>query len=542
MHVHRPFTSFLLASLALLLCANLALADLIILKDGRELEGTAIQQGDNYWIRTDDGQKLTIPTSQVESILRGDAARRARIDSTPGSSPTPTPAASSSATFQSAKYKADAVNTPLAAVTIWQNWIDANPDAPELGAARQELERWTTLADEGAEKIRGRWVGGEERRELLAKAERLTREGFDLLLRDQTIAAIRKFEEANQVYPNSFKIAFMLGYVALLQRDHDTAIRYFEQALRINPKRPEALANLGIAYCFKKQVEKGASLLYQAAQIEDSFPIAVSLIKAISLNPSIARSRSSHHKEMMQSARLLAVKYSLPQDSAPPSFLLVPLKPEIADAGAGEVVAGMSSGTGFLVTEDGMILTNAHVVKDGKELMVMLGERDRRSAEVIAMDEALDLALIRIKPRSGEKLPYLRFIATDRPTDGAECTVMGYPMIDRLGQAIKITRGIVSSASGDGDHVLIDAKVNPGNSGGPILDRFGNVMAVVCMKSFASATEESYGIGIQAGRARAFLKKHGVTASIGDNTTDALSTEQIAALGKPATVCILATH
>jgi len=158
------------------------------------------------------------------------------------------------------------------------------------------------------------------------------------------------------------------------------------------------------------------------------------------------------------------------------------------------------------------------------------------------MDEILDLALIRIKPKADEKLPFLRFIPTDRPADGAECTVMGYPMIDRLGQAIKITRGIVSSASGEGDHVLIDAKVNPGNSGGPILDRFGNVMAVVCMKSYASATEESYGIGIQAGKARAFMQKHGIEASIGQDAADSLTTEQIAALVKPATVCILATH
>src|SRR5690606_6064290 len=132
--------------------------------------------------------------------------------------------------------------------------------------------------------------------------------------------------------------------------------------------------------------------------------IAIALAKAISLNPSIAR--SPRHREMVQSARLLAVKYGLPQNTPPRSFVLVPLKPEIASAGAGDVVAGMSSGTGFLVTDDGMILTNAHVVSGGKELMVMIGERDRRSAEIVAMDEALDLALIRIKPKAGEKLPF----------------------------------------------------------------------------------------------------------------------------------------
>ena len=62
-------------------------------------------------------------------------------------------------------------------------------------------------------------------------------------------------------------------------------------------------------------------------------------------------------------------------------------------------------------------------------------------------------------------------------------------MIDRLGADLKVTRGIVSTARKtdlDAD-VVVDAKVNPGNSGGPILDRDGNVMAIVSMKSLSSA-------------------------------------------------------
>ena len=81
--------------------------------------------------------------------------------------------------------------------------------------------------------------------------------------------------------------------------------------------------------------------------------------------------------------------------------------------------------------------------------------------------------------------------------DGADCVVMGYPMLDRLGADVKVTRGIVSSSSSDegfGADILTDAKVNPGNSGGPILDKHGNVMAIVCMKSIATAMEDSYGI------------------------------------------------
>src|SRR5690606_8683326 len=149
----------------------------------------------------------------------------------------------------------------------------------------------------------------------------------------------------------------------------------------------------------------------------------------------------------------------------------------------------------------------------------------------------------RIKPRRNEKLAHLAFIATDKPSDGAEVTVMGYPLIDRLGRAVKITRGIVSSSSNPGiADVLVDAKINPGNSGGPMMDRYGNVMAVVCMKSYASATEDSYGMGISAGTAVKFLARHGITPAPGSSDGDALTTEQIVARAKPATVCILTTH
>src|SRR5207302_3035458 len=128
------------------------------------------------------------------------------------------------------------------------------------------------------------------------------------------------------------------------------------------------------------------------------------------------------------------------------------------------------------------------------------------------------------------KLPFVKFSAKDSPADGADCIVMGYPLIDRLGASVKITRGIVSSASKTGEaDVVTDAKVNPGNSGGPILDRHGNVMAIISMKSLASETEDSYGLGISAGRVRKFLAKNKITTTAGDAAGGDESVEDIAA-------------
>ena len=89
--------------------------------------------------------------------------------------------------------------------------------------------------------------------------------------------------------------------------------------------------------------------------------------------------------------------------------------------------------------------------------------------------------------------------------------------------------------------VIFDAKVNPGNSGGPILDRHGNVMAIVSMKTIASALEDTYGLGISAGHIRKFLDKNKIKSDAARDEGASLSAEEIAAKVKPAAVCILAT-
>ena len=100
---------------------------------------------------------------------------------------------------------------------------------------------------------------------------------------------------------------------------------------------------------------------------------------------------------------------------------------------------------------------------------------------------------------------------------------MGFPMVDQLGFDLKITRGVVSSSAqdqGNGADVLTDAKVNPGNSGGPVVDRFGNVMAIVSMKSLTTGDYDSYGIGISAGHIREFLGRNHVDLPLGDESGD----------------------
>lgn len=144
------------------------------------------------------------------------------------------------------------------------------------------------------------------------------------------------------------------------------------------------------------------------------------------------------------------------------------------------------SGTGWAL-KDGYVVTNHHVV-DGANRIVCKFQRSGRlfeyDAEVVATDEEHDLALIHITspsfPGFGE-LPYA--VKTTLANVGIKVYVLGYPLTDTMGDEIKLTDGLISAQSGyKGDVSLyqISAPIQPGNSGGPLFDKWGNVIGIVC--------------------------------------------------------------
>jgi len=527
-----------------LVIATSASADRVTLSDGRVIEGAVIPQASGYWVRATDGQTYKLTKEQVVKIEKAGA-------STPGSPATPAaPGAAAprvTVNFNVTKTRCNVVESALAAVTLWQQFLDnAPPDSPDLPAAKAEHERWKALADSGAEKIKGKWIGGEERKQLLAKAAKLQKEADELIKQNQTLQAVKKLEEAAVVYPNSFESNFSLAYIYMVQHDEKKAADWLAKAALIRPDAPEVLANQGLLHCVKRRFDLGIPLMNKALQKGDRREIVHNLITAISNAPEAMRKRPDI-KAAEGTARLLASKYDL--NGAGQSYLIVPLEKASRGGRAGPEHEAMWSGTGFVVAADGLILTNRHVVEGAKTLMVILqgagpgGSDLQRAGEIVVIDEQQDLALVRIKVDPKSPLQIMQLAAADSPSDGAECTIVGFPMIDRLGAAVKITRGIVSSAAkrAEGPDVMVDARVNPGNSGGPILDRFGNVMAIVSMKTVGSELEDSYGLGISAGMIRKFLDQNNVKLAAGPATGKSLTAEEIAAKAKPSTVCILGT-
>jgi serine protease Do len=133
-------------------------------------------------------------------------------------------------------------------------------------------------------------------------------------------------------------------------------------------------------------------------------------------------------------------------------------------------------GSGFIISPDGYVLTNAHVVADASEVTVKLTDRREFVAKVIGVDKRSDVALIKI---AASGLPTVRFGDSSRLRPGQWVIAIGSP----FGFANSVTAGVVSATARPLDEnavpfIQTDAAVNPGNSGGPLFNVDGQVIGI----------------------------------------------------------------
>ena len=140
------------------------------------------------------------------------------------------------------------------------------------------------------------------------------------------------------------------------------------------------------------------------------------------------------------------------------------------------------SGSGFFVSADGLVVTNAHVARGESLLTITMSNGKSIQSSTIYVDEDRDLALVKV---NGTEYPFLR-LKPSLPNVGADVIAIGSPLGEVLTNTV--TKGIVSGIR-HGEHgtwIQTDAALNPGNSGGPLLDASGEVVGVNTMKLVAS--------------------------------------------------------
>jgi TPR repeat protein len=256
-------------------------------------------------------------------------------------------------------------------------------------------------------------------------------------------------------------------------KDMAEAVKWFRKAAEQNDA--DAQHNLGLCYyegigVAKNQMEGYAWSLLAAGQGNED----------AKQNATVAENEMTQEQiaEGQKLARNFKPRHAPSAGNDSSSMGIVQSRPE-------------ASGSGFFITEDGYLITNEHVAGKGAQVR-LLTAAGIISAKVMKVDAANDLALLKAEGKFAS-LP----VATSRPVKlGGTVATVGFPNVDLQGFAPKFARGEIGSLSGpqdDARYFQISVPVQPGNSGGALVDERGNVVGVVCAKLSARAALSSSG-------------------------------------------------
>lgn len=173
---------------------------------------------------------------------------------------------------------------------------------------------------------------------------------------------------------------------------------------------------------------------------------------------------------------------------------------------SGQTQAQIGMGSGVIISEDGYIVTNNHVIADASELEITLNNNKAYKAKLIGTDKAMDIALLKID--SQDKLPYLVFGDSDEIHLGEWVLAVGNP----YNLTSTVTAGIISAKarnltkSGIQSFIQTDAVVNPGNSGGALVNSRGELIGINTMISSNTGSYVGYSFAVPSNVTRKIIE------------------------------------
>lgn len=166
----------------------------------------------------------------------------------------------------------------------------------------------------------------------------------------------------------------------------------------------------------------------------------------------------------------------------------------------------IGTGSGVIISEDGYIVTNNHVIQDASELEITLNNKKAYKAKLIGTDQKMDIALLKID--TDEKLPYTTFADSDNVKVGEWVLAVGNPY--NLNSTV--TAGIVSAKARNLDtkgiqsFIQTDAAVNPGNSGGALVNTRGELIGINTMISSPTGSYAGYSFAVPSNITRKIIE------------------------------------
>ncbi|NHM07336.1 PDZ domain-containing protein [Flavobacterium sp. CYK-4] len=174
--------------------------------------------------------------------------------------------------------------------------------------------------------------------------------------------------------------------------------------------------------------------------------------------------------------------------------------------GGGQQQEQVGTGSGVIISEDGYIVTNNHVIKDASDIEITLNNKKTYKAKLIGTDSKMDIALLKID--ADEKLPYSVFADSDNARIGEWVLAVGNP----YNLTSTVTAGIVSAkarnldTNGIQSFIQTDAAVNPGNSGGALVNTRGELIGINTMISSQTGSYVGYSFAVPSNIARKIIE------------------------------------
>jgi hypothetical protein len=219
----------------------------------------------------------------------------------------------------------------------------------------------------------------------------------------------------------------------------------------------------------------------------------------------------------------------------------------IISSAAAAIGAEISTGSGVVIGTKGEILTNSHVVEACQTITVKLASGSSQLSTLVARDEKNDLAVIRPAGTDNSAASIAMFREGLPVRAGDAIVALGYPLSGVLATEANVSVGNVSALAGvadDSRYLQISAPVQPGNSGGPLLDASGHLVGIVTAKlnalrvaRFTGDIPENVNFALKAEVARTFLDSKGIKYQM-ERSDKQLSPADVGDIGRPFTVRI----
>lgn len=427
-------------------------------------------------------------------------------------------------------------------VSFYKQLLEMNPTADQKAFIESRLAELEVHAKNKSALIDGQFLTPDEINTRRIRCDALVdqwaalvianvgnRKGIDT--RSDTFKqAQRAITEAQKIEP-FVRPDFELGIMnVLFTRDFDAAEKHFSECVkRFRKYEPlfaqsvdklnfsRALGNLALLKIRENRAEDAAELWTEALALHGATPEfgynVNRVLKAnaqgdVRLPPKVIETFAAWNAKVdsRNADRSLGWLY-LPYVSGDnsPSANSPPKPSENEEAG----LIRFSGGTGFIIAP-GLILTNRHVVEDDNgiaydrfRLNWDASTRQKPAyGELLATSKNHDLALLSFPDSTSSGIPIRSDIKT-----GEEIMIIGYPRTDVLGKAIMITSGLISKVpTDDNPRIITDAIANPGNSGGPIIDEYGNAIGVLTW--ITKGLDQNLSMGEPGSAAIDFVRQH----------------------------------